>query len=734
MSAAHRKTFATLLAIAWLGPLAIALDADGVPPVTLQIREVESGRFVAEWRVPRQLPPRAIPSPVLPETCTPTGERTFTERPGAWFVRQTYLCPRGLAEQQIGVDFPVLNATVSTILRIELLSGDRFAHSFSPGERTWRVPALAGADSRVLYERARDAVVSGAEHFALHGVHWMLLAVLLVLGAAGLPRLAAAFAGAQFVGTVVTTGTGFQIHPALAEVGLAAAVVLLAREALRSSDERRQLPLLAACGGLVHGLGLTGMVSAPAGRDEAGFWFLVVAILGMDAVLLLAGAGGSLVARATRRPSTRVSRMVVAGAAVASVALVIGLPATDVRAQADVSSPTLQLPDLPIPEGGAAAPASRRVAAQFPDATVQSFLTVAAFEVRHEVLVRLHKLAGDLEIPKTGVLAVEDQDEVKGDLRELLMAHHSIRIDEASAEPELVRVDFLTLDDRGVLPRPDPVVEEIESAWVGLSAAYLTPKTPGSLSLTWDMGEGKLPATITDPETTRSMELTGSRPTLEWRNELAEDPTPVVQAIAVEPSVLWVPMFSILLGVLAIVLGFGMARRGNVTMMGPLTRVALAAACVLAPVGAIAVPLPGALERTPDERAAQQILSRLLPNVYRAFEFPTESAVYDRLASSVAGDMLGTVYLEHRRAVELEERGGARARVEAVEVLSVDSVEPGVAEGFVTEASWVVGGTVTHFGHRHFRQNRYDARVEIAPVDGTWKIKGIEIFDERRLR
>jgi len=45
-----------------------------------------------------------------------------------------------------------------------------------------------------------------------------------------------------------------------------------------------------------------------------------------------------------------------------------------------------------------------------------------------------------------------------------------------------------------------------------------------------------------------------------------------------------------------------------------------------------------------------------------------------------------------------------------------------------------VGGTVTHFGHRHFRQNRYDARVALVPDDGIWKIRLIEVLNEERLR
>ena len=162
--------------------------------------------------------------------------------------------------------------------------------------------------------------------------------------------------------------------------------------------------------------------------------------------------------------------------------------------------------------------------------------------------------------------------------------------------------------------------------------------------------------------------------------------------------------------------------------------IGVAGAFLLAPQGNVALALPQSVATSPDREASKRILARLLPNVYRAFEFPTESAAYDRLALSVTGDTLTEIYLEHRRAVTMEERGGARARVEAVEVIDVASVEPGSRGGFVADAVWTVGGTVTHFGHRHFRQNRYDARVAVVPVDGHWKIRSIEVSDEERLR
>ena len=207
-----------------------------------------------------------------------------------------------------------------------------------------------------------------------------------------------------------------------------------------------------------------------------------------------------------------------------------------------------------------------------------------------------------------------------------------------------------------------------------------------------------------------------------------------MRAIEIEPATVWVPVWSLLpIGAL-VLFGSAALRKRRRALSLALARVMLACAFVLGPVAGVGLALPFSVGSVPGPARAKRILTGVLPNVYRAFEFPTESAVYDRLALSVTGETLREVYLEHRRAVRMEERGGARARVEAVEVLEVEAVEPGDAGGFAADAVWTVGGTVTHFGHRHFRQNRYDARVVVVPVDGHWKIRSIEVFDEERLR
>jgi hypothetical protein len=730
-----KRLVAPILAAAFLASSALA---DGVRPVTVQVKERESGAFLVQWLVPKQLPPRAIPSPVLPDSCRASGDRAVTERAGAWSLRQLYRCPDGLSGQELRIDYPFVNVTVSTLLRVELLSGERYARMLNPGEHSWRVPEAASGVPAWL-RAARDDVLTGADHFARNAVHGAFLLSLCLLGGLGIAiRLATAFSAGQLAAVAVVSFSGLALGAPLAEIGVAAAAALLAREALRSPAERRQLAALAAVAGLVHGLGIAGWAVPAAREATASVASLLFVVLGMDAGLLLAamalwGCGRFVFRRLPEAPARSVAAY---GAGAAALTLALIAPVAEPGTAAGERPGGLQLQGLSIPEGGAGPAGSRRVAARFPDAALQSFVAVGAFEVRHEVLVRLSDVAGRIGLERSGELAVADQEAVKRRVRELVAARTRVAIDGAIAEPAETRVDFLGLDPRGAMPRLSPIPEPIEAAWLGVTAVYTTGATPREVALRWEgfAAAEAIPATATDPESSRSVELTADRPVLVWQNELAEDPAPIVTAVEVEPPTVWVPVWS--LAPLGAVVFFGWAavrdRRRELSLA--FVRVLLACALALGPVAGVAAALPFSEGAVPDAARAQRILAGVLPNVYRAFEFPTESAVYDRLALSVTGETLAEVYLEHRRAVRMEERGGARARVEAVEVLEVDSVEPAARGGFAADLAWTVGGTVTHFGHRHFRQNRYDARVVVVPVAGHWKIRSIEVYDERRLR
>ena len=42
-------------------------------------------------------------------------------------------------------------------------------------------------------------------------------------------------------------------------------------------------------------------------------------------------------------------------------------------------------------------------------------------------------------------------------------------------------------------------------------------------------------------------------------------------------------------------------------------------------------------------------------------------------------------------------------------------------------------GSVGHWGHIHIRKNEYEANVTVEPVQGAWKITGLELLEEKRI-
>lgn len=99
----------------------------------------------------------------------------------------------------------------------------------------------------------------------------------------------------------------------------------------------------------------------------------------------------------------------------------------------------------------------------------------------------------------------------------------------------------------------------------------------------------------------------------------------------------------------------------------------------------------------------------------------------------VTGDKLTEIYLQNRKSLEFENRGGARARVEEVAIKSVQNVTKLDGGGFKAEIEWLVSGSVSHFGHTHYRRNLNNALVVFVQESNVWKIKDIEIIEETRL-
>ena len=713
--------------------------ADIVQPVSVQLREQEPNTYLVQWSVPQTYPVRAIPEPVLPEDCQARGERLLQERPGTWFNQQTFQCTDGIAGRDIGIRYPFVVAGQSSMMRVALLSGEQLVHALNPGEDTWSVPEIDAGFVANLWSNVQRALLDGVRHFLggwLHIALWLMLALL--AGAGGSVRWVTGFSLGQLLGLLTSLLFGANLPPALAEGGLAIAVILLANEILKPPERRRQLLGLSLLAGLAHGGGLGSLTPPPAGFMGLGWLYLLLVVLSMDSVLLVLGfvAPGFRHLVPTRSWGRSLTRGLAYGVGALGVASILLLLLSSPSIEADSGVGQGRLPSLPGSEGGTGIPGSRRVAAQGVQAPIRSFLSFEAFEVRHQILIRLRDLRTEMVLESTDTLALEVQPDIKERLQKLVLPMAAVTIDGVDADPFVDRVDFLIVESAGVLPRPEPIVEKVEEAFLGITLVYVTSRTPDRVALTWQIfpqGIEAIPATASDPEFSKTVNLSPQSPISGWENNLSVDLVPTVTAVSVEPRVLPLPLAALPLVAVSVIFLIA-AGRGRPSVNLAWMRVALAVALVVAPIGEVAIALPSSAQSLPSVGEARRILAGVLPNVYRAFEFREESAAYDRLAVSVTGDTLSEIYLEHRRALEMEERGGARARVEAVEVQEVRSVSPLAGGGFEADAIWVVGGTVTHFGHRHFRQNRYDARLSLVPSDETWKIRSIELFDEERIR
>jgi len=383
---------------------------------------------------------------------------------------------------------------------------------------------------------------------------------------------------------------------------------------------------------------------------------------------------------------------------------------------------------------------NRNLKRQF-DAPLSAFLYVEHYEVRKEVVVRPKDLEQwiDLGLGDSDVIAVADQDVLKQTVAEFLATRSPVAIDGVVAEPTLDRIHFVrrTLRRTGVIDPPEDV--PVVSATLGVIFVYPIDALPDSVSMTWDLFGGKIqqiPSIATDEAGGLPYKLQPDDNVLIWQNFLTNPSVPSFVAIAAAPSFgrISVPMISAMCLSLLVVVGARyLTRRGNRRVLLGTGGILAVSVVLLWPVVRVSVPVPFIKSAAVTTSEAEHIVSSLLTNVYRSFDFREEGVIYDALARSASGDLLTQVYLETRRALELQNQGGARVKVDEV---SMTAVEPSPLRGeigFVARCTWDVTGSVGHWGHIHRRTNQYEARFTIQSIDGVWKITGLELIQEQRL-
>ncbi|NNL78718.1 MAG: hypothetical protein HKO68_20485, partial [Desulfobacterales bacterium] len=333
-----------------------------------------------------------------------------------------------------------------------------------------------------------------------------------------------------------------------------------------------------------------------------------------------------------------------------------------------------------------------------------------------------------------GSIPIKSLAPVKTGILDVVQKANSILIDRQPVEPVLARADFVALGSAGVIVRSTPVVESLDNGIIGLTLVYETANLSDEITVNWRLFSEtvkKIKATIADPFGGATMILSPDDNILKWKSRLSGYRVPVIEEVAVEKQKLPVISILLFLSVFALII-FSLRRQKSIVGLPVLLSV-VALGFVLYPFMSVSVNVPGIAQWRPSTERTAAILNGLLTNVYRAFDVRDESRVYDRLSMAVNGSQLSQIYLQNRKSLELENRGGVRATVDEVDILSVNGVQKSADGGFVADAVWTVSGSVSHFGHTHYRRNRSHALVTFVIDADSWKIKGIELIDEKRL-
>jgi hypothetical protein len=370
---------------------------------------------------------------------------------------------------------------------------------------------------------------------------------------------------------------------------------------------------------------------------------------------------------------------------------------------------------------------------------VQGFVILEPFEVRVEALSLPKAYAAEWGLSGANITSTQ-KDQILAKTLELLKTKTAIKTTGQTFNFDSTHVRFVMLSkDLGYVP-DDREEIPLNEALIGSSMSSMC-KQVDDLEIAWNWfapGQVRVPvhfnngsAKLTDKSENMARFLTPDAPFMSWKRTKQASEVPRLLPIMTVEKVRREHQPILLktgLGILAlaglIVLIMKTKTPPLIFFLIPLGIVALFGAFRFAKL----IPV------LPDGQKAEDLVRSLLRNTYHAFDFRDESEIYDTLQESISsGLLLESVYLEVRKGLELEIRGGPRIRIKGIDLHKCDVIAKNDDEGtFDVQAEWVSVGDVNHWGHSHLRTNRYKANLRIGNIKETWKITKMQILDEER--
>jgi len=229
-------------------------------PLFIEIIEQQKGVYLLQYKIPSSIQDFNRPEIYMPEEFEPLGTMATYSMGQGVLKSQRYKSDISLSGLEIQIQYPVINPSVSSIIKVQLMDGSMFRAVLGPDQLIWMVP-----EEERFWGVAWQYARLGVKHI-LEGWDHLLFLVCLILVAGTRKKLLITITGftlAHSITLALSALNFVQIPIPPVEAAIALSVVFLATEiAVQNKNSLTyKYPILVSSSfGLLHGFGFAAVL------------------------------------------------------------------------------------------------------------------------------------------------------------------------------------------------------------------------------------------------------------------------------------------------------------------------------------------------------------------------------------------------------------------------------------------------------------------------------------------
>ena len=230
-------------------------------PLFVEITETEAGVYQLQYKIPSTIPDFNLPVVSLADSFEALDQVVVYQTAAGFVKKQSFRAASGLNGTEVRIRYPVMNPSVSCIMKVVLLNGQKFNKLLGPDELTWVVP-----DKESWAGVAKQYTILGIQHILEGWDHLLFLICLMLVAGVGRKLLITitGFTIAHSITLALSALNVVRLPIPPVEAVIALSVVFLAVEiALQKKDSLTyKYPIAVSSSfGLLHGFGFAAVLA-----------------------------------------------------------------------------------------------------------------------------------------------------------------------------------------------------------------------------------------------------------------------------------------------------------------------------------------------------------------------------------------------------------------------------------------------------------------------------------------